>query len=323
LVFSIYVTLIENIPMRTTPEGDHLPVLANEILDLICPSPGKIIVDATLGAGGHTALMLPKVSPGGKVLGIDLDPLAPSRIRDKLGDYSDSFSFIHGNFAGLDRLLMEKDILHIDGLIADLGVSSPQIDDPERGFSYVRPGPLDMRMDQTKGQTLAQILEKTDVATLAEKLAEFGDVEKADIIAKDIKDNFDANMIRNTFDLSLVVGKYSSKKSNWTTFARGQVKPANILAQVFQALRILVNRELDNLKSLLRILPFILSPGATVAFISFHSGEDRLIKKTFANLLDQGIFHEISKDPIRPTEEEKFLNPRSRSAKLRWARKTT
>jgi 16S rRNA (cytosine1402-N4)-methyltransferase len=217
---------------------------------------------------------------------------------------------------------MEKEVFQVDALLADLGVSSPQIDDPERGFSYIRPGPLDMRMDTSKGQTLAQILEKIDVTTLAEKLAEFGDVEKADLIAQDIKDNYLAGMIRNTTDLSHVIGKYSLRKSNQQVFARGDVKPANVLAQVFQALRILVNRELDNLKSLIRILPFILNPGATVAFISFHSGEDRIVKKSLATLLDQGIFSEISKDPIRPSYEEKMLNPRSRSAKLRWGRKS-
>jgi 16S rRNA (cytosine1402-N4)-methyltransferase len=177
-------------------------------------------------------------------------------------------------------------------------------------------------MDTSKGQTLAQILEKIDVTTLAEKLAEFGDVEKADLIAQDIKDKYLAGMIRNTTDLSHVVGKYSLRKSNQQVFARGDVKPANVLAQVFQAMRILVNRELDNLKSLIRILPFILNPGATVAFISFHSGEDRIVKKSLATLLDQGIFSEISKDPIRPSYEEKMLNPRSRSAKLRWGRKS-
>ena len=308
--------------MRTTPEGDHLPVLADEILNLLCPSPGKIIVDCTLGAGGHTSLLLPLVAPGGKIFGVDLDPLALQRLQEKLGDHADSFHFLHGNFAGLDRLLMEKEVFQVDALLADLGVSSPQIDDPERGFSYIRPGPLDMRMDTSKGQTLAQILEKIDVATLAEKLAEFGDVEKADLIAQDIKDNYLAGMVRNTTDLSHVVGKYSLRKSNQQVFARGDVKPANVLAQVFQALRILVNRELDNLKSLIRILPFILKPDAIVAFISFHSGEDRIVKKSLATLLDQGIFSEISKDPIRPSYEEKMLNPRSRSAKLRWGRKS-
>jgi len=308
--------------MRTTPEGDHLPVLAEEILKILCPTPGKIIVDCTLGAGGHTSLLIPLVVPGGKIFGVDLDLLAHQRLQEKLRDHADSFYFLHGNFAGLDRLLMEKEIFQIDGLLADLGVSSPQIDDPERGFSYIRPGPLDMRMDPTKGQTLAQILEKIDVATLAEKLAEFGDVEKADLIAQDIKDNYLSGMIRNTTDLSHVVGKYSLRKSNQQVFARGEVKPANVLAQVFQALRILVNRELDNLKSLIRILPFILKPGATVAFISFHSGEDRIVKKSLATLLDQGVFSEVSKEPIRPSYDEKMLNPRSRSAKLRWARKS-
>lgn len=308
--------------MRTTPEGDHLPVLADEILTLLRPTPGKFIVDCTLGAGGHTSLLLPLVVPGGKIFGVDLDPLAHQRLLGKLGSYADSFHFLHGNFAGLDRLLMDKEIFQVDGLLADLGVSSPQIDDPERGFSYMRPGPLDMRMDPTKGQTLAQILEKIDVETLAEKLREFGDVEKAELIAEDIKDNYLAGMIRNTTDLSHVVGKYSLRKLNQQVFERGGVKPVNVLSQVFQALRILVNRELDNLKSLMRILPFILKPGATVAFISFHSGEDRIVKKNLAALLDQGIFSEVSKEPIRPSYDEKMLNPRSRSAKLRWARKS-
>jgi 16S rRNA (cytosine1402-N4)-methyltransferase len=142
--------------MRTTPEGDHLPVLADEILNILCPSPGKIIVDCTLGAGGHTSLLLPLVAPGGKIFGVDLDPLAVQRLQEKLGDHADSFHFLHSNFAGLDRLLMEKEVFQVDALLADLGVSSPQIDDPERGFSYIRPGPLDMRMDTSKGQTLAQ-----------------------------------------------------------------------------------------------------------------------------------------------------------------------
>ncbi len=317
----ILVTPIENFIMRSTPEGDHRPVLANEILDIIDPLPGRIIVDCTLGAGGHTALLIPKIVPGGKIFGVDLDPLALSRVQEKLGAFAESFHFLHGNFAGIDRLLMENGVFQVDSILADLGISSPQIDDPQRGFSYIRPGPLDMRMDPTRGLTLAQVLEKIDVNVLAEKLSELGDVEKADAIAQEIKTNFSAGLLLSTTDLSLLLGKYSNNKSNIKTFARGEIKPANVLAQVFQALRILVNRELDNLKSLLRILPSILKPGGTVAIISFHSGEDRIVKKTFATLLDQGFFADVSKEPIRPTLDEKIKNPRSRSAKLRWARR--
>lgn len=276
---------------------------------------------ARLEPGGHSAAILPLIQPGGTLFGFDLDASAEARVQSKLGQEPLGFRFIHGNFAGLQTRLQGLDIQEVDAVIADLGVSSPQIDDPERGFSYVRPGPLDMRMDPSRGLSLAAQLEKLPVEEIAETLREFGDVQKADEVALAIKTEFTAGQIQNTVDLSKVLARFLPKPPKNPNSAQGKVRPANLFAQVFQAFRILVNREMENLKALLRVVPFLLKPGGIVAIISFHSGEDRLVKSNFSRLFQLGVFQEFSRDPVRTSFQEKIDNPRSRSAKLRWARK--
>jgi 16S rRNA (cytosine1402-N4)-methyltransferase len=197
------------------------------------------------------------------------------------------------------------------------------VDDAERGFSYVRDGPLDMRMDRTRGRTAADILGDIHVAELSKALHELGDETNADIIAAAIVAARKRGALRRTAELARVVadvvGQQSTREAGWrlrTPRGRWNLHPA---ARTFQALRLLVNRELANLQQLLRVVPCLLRPGGRVALISFHSGEDRLIKAAFREGLHTGLYQKVSPDPLRPTESEKLSNPRARSAKLRWA----
>lgn len=301
---------------RSTPEGDHLPVMAEEILAFLDPQPSETMADCTLGTAGHAKLILPKITPAGRYLGFDLDPNANEKAQSKLQPWLKNFSFHHGNFAGIASAMFEHNINKFDMVLADLGVSSPQIDDPQRGFSYMRPGPLDMRMDPTRNHKLSDLLAKTTWEELAVALKEFGDVSTSDSIAKTIISSFKQGKINTTTDLANCLLPFHPNK---TKSKNPKLRPVNLLAQVFQALRIMLNREIENLKALLRAIPSIMKPGARIAIISFHSGEDRLVKKAFEHWLRDGFLADITPEPVRPCYGEISSNPRSRSAKLRCA----
>jgi 16S rRNA (cytosine1402-N4)-methyltransferase len=232
-----------------------------------------------------------------------------------------------GNFAGIDQALGKNGLWAPQGILADLGISSMQIDDPLRGFSYRREGPLDMRMDSTRGESAREILEKISPEDLAEALEEFGDMPLAAPFARTLLKRHKTTPFATTTQLAefcLEWQKGSSPKSGgqeWKLRVGKKKWETHPAARVFQTLRILVNRELANLKHLLRLLPDILAPGGTVSMLSFHSGEDRLVKTAFEQGLRQGKYSQTSDGPIRASFEEKSTNPRSRSAKLRWARK--
>ncbi len=304
---------------RSTPHGEHRPVLLDEVLQALAPAPGMTVVDCTVGWAGHSAELLTRIGPTGLLIGLDLDAENLPKARARLETIGHPFHLHHSNFAGLQQILGEHGITQVDALLADLGMSSMQVDDAGRGFSYARDGVLDMRMDRSRGRTAAQILAAISRDDLIEVLQEFGDEPDAPQIADAILDARAKAAISTTKELTQII-QSATKQAAWRlhpTPGKWNLHPA---ARTFQALRIHVNRELANLEHLLRLLPQCLRPGAGVAIISFHSGEDRLVKAAFAPPHEGGQLAAISGDPIRASWNERNLNPRSRSAKLRWAK---
>jgi 16S rRNA (cytosine1402-N4)-methyltransferase len=296
-------------------EPRHIPVLLDATLRALDPQPGGIFVDCTVGLGGHSAEILKRVGPAGRVIGIDFDPANIERARMTLTEVGGNFDLVHNNFAALPTVLAQLGIERVDGVLADVGVASTQIDDPDRGFSYRQPGPLDMRMDPTRGQPASTLINRTSEKEIVAALLELGDETDAPQIAKLIVERRKLVPITTTEQLMAIVCE--ARDFTLKRAAGAKLHPA---ARTFQALRILVNRELANLDRLLAVLPDVLKPGSVAAIISFHSGEDRRVKDAFRRGLRDGIYDEISPDPIIADEAEQRANPRSRSAKLRWAR---
>ncbi len=296
----------------------HIPVLSAALLAAVDPRPGQVVVDCTLGLGGHSAELLAKILPKGHLIGIDFDPasiaIATERLK-KIPKSRGHFSIFHNNFAALPAVLAAAGHDRADIIIADLGVSSPQIDDPTRGFSYRKPGPLDMRMDPTRGTPASTLINRLSESQLAEAFLELGDETDAPQIAKMVIARREIKPIETTQELTAVICQ--ARRFTLERAAGAKLHPA---ARTFQALRILVNRELANLDRLLTILPSHLTPGGTAAIITFHSGEDRPVKHAFREAFREGIYAAISPEPIRATESEIQKNSRARAAKLRWAR---
>ena len=302
----------------------HVPVLLDEVLALLAPRPGQVIVDCTLGLGGHAAAILPRITTkdaatSGRLIALDLDPanIAAARPRlERIRGRSDCFDLVHSNFAALPTVLHQLGIEKVDAVFADIGVASTQIDDPSRGFSYRRAGPLDMRMDPTRGQPASALVNKMSEAELTAALLELGDETDAAQIAGLIVQRRAISPILTTQALMEIVCEardFTVKRA-----AGAKLHPA---ARTFQALRILVNRELANLDRLLAVLPDVLKPGGIGAIITFHSGEDRRVKGAFREGERSGVYAEVSREPIVADEKEERSNPRARSAKLRWARR--
>jgi 16S rRNA (cytosine1402-N4)-methyltransferase len=296
-----------------TPAGSHRPIMVAEMLEVLKPQAGEIVADCTLGYGGHAREILPKLQPGGRLIGLDVDPIelpkTETRLRD-LGFGPDVFAAHRSNFAGLAKIIATEQLTGVDMVLADLGVSSMQIDDPGRGFSVKLEGPLDMRMNPSRGQPAKVLLEKISADDLAILLEENADEPHARLLA------------------DLLAGKkFPTTTSLTNTIHRALLRAAtdeerdNSIRRVFQALRIAVNDEFSALDSFLRNLPSCLNPGGRVAILTFHSGEDRRVKKSFEAALRDGLYADIAQEVIRPTPTERHDNPRSSSAKLRWARK--
>lgn len=301
----------------TRRETRHISVLLEPVLRAVAPRPGQVIVDCTTGLGGHAAELLRRITPGGRLIGIDFDPANLALARTKLeATLGGAFELHHNNFAALPTVLAQAGVKRVDGVLADLGVASPQIDDPSRGFSYRQPGPLDMRMDPTRGQPASALVNRLSERELADALLELGDETDAPRIARLIVERRRAHPITTTEDLMAIVCEARD-----FTLARAAGAKLHPAARTFQALRILVNRELANLDRLLAVLAEHLNPGGVVAIISFHSGEDRRVKAAFRAGLATGVYSQISPDPVIASEAEQKENPRSRSAKLRWARR--
>ena len=295
-------------------ESRHVPVLMRQVLDALSLRPGQTVVDCTLGLGGHAAELLRRVTPGGRLIGTDLDPAHVEAAREALSRVGSEFHLFHTNFAGLPGVLAKAGVGRADGILADVGVASPQIDDPARGFSYRRPGPLDMRMDPTRGKPASHLVNTLGERELAAALRELGDEDDADAIAALIVERRRRQPIETTEDLTAIVCE--ARDFTLQRAAGAKLHPA---ARTFQALRILTNREMANLDRLLAVLPDCLKPGGVAAVISFHSGEDRRVKQAFRDGVRAGTYEAASDEPLTADEREQAENPRSRSAKLRWA----
>jgi 16S rRNA (cytosine1402-N4)-methyltransferase len=307
---------------RSTRQGEHVPVMPAEVLAALDPKPGHVVVDCTLGFAGHSVELLKRVGPAGKLVAHDLDADNLPRATPLLEAVGHPFSLHHANFAGLPAVLAAEGVAAVDGLVADLGMSSMQVDDPDRGFSFMRDGPLDMRMDRSRGKTAADLLNTLPPEDLVAALTELGDEPEAEKIVGAIVAARGKKPLSRTSELRDLIRHAAPVRTVRGPGAPPERKQLLLPAtRVFQALRILVNRELANLQQLLRVLPSVLKPGGTAALISFHSGEDRLIKAGLRDGERAGVYTAVSNDPVRPTEAEKAANPRSRSAKLRWARK--
>ena len=297
-----------------TPAGSHLPIMVSEVLTCLRPAPGEVAVDCTLGGGGHARAILDRVQPGGRLIALDLDPLELPRTEARLraaGYGPEAFSAHVGNYAGLERVLAAEGVAHADVIVADLGVSSMQLDDPARGFGYKEPGPLDMRMNPSRGEPASRLLARLDEDALVRLLEENADEPHAAVIAPLLK----AGPIETTHVLERIVR--TGLNDALPHLERAEVKLS--VRRVFQALRITVNDEYSALDWLLRVLPRCLAPGGRVAILTFHSGEDRRVKKAFQAGLREGVFASVSDDVIRSTVEELRANRRAQAAKLRWA----
>ena len=326
-----------------TPAGTHVPVLVAEVLEALAPKPGDTAVDATLGYGGHASEILKRVLPGGRLLALDVDPVELPKAARRLAALAtdlgapDAVKAVKRNFAGLRKLLDEEGLAQgADVILADLGVSSMQLDDPARGFSWKHDVPLDLRMNPGRGLPAGELIARLPSEEIEDLLRRLGDEPHAHEIAAALRVKVDSLRIapphesnaarpasapihlpRNlrTSDLAQAVeSAYAGRADRHASEAR-----KSSLQRTFQALRILVNDELAALDAFLRDLPSCLAPGGRAAILTFHSGEDRRVKKAFKAGLEAGLYARVADEVVRATPEERGRNPRSSPAKLRWA----
>lgn len=287
----------------------HETVLKAEVVAALAPKDG-VYVDVTLGGGGHTEAIL-EAHPAARVIGLDRDVNALEAARARLARFGERFTPVRTSFGRVAQALAEIGIEKVQGLCADLGVSSPQLDEAGRGMSFRREGPIDMRMDQSSGETALELIARLSDDELADVLFKYGEERRSRRIARSVKRALADNQLGTTLDLRRAIVRAVGP------VRVGGVDPAT---RTFQALRIVVNRELEELEELLAALPELLAPGGVAAIISFHSLEDRLVKRAFS---DRGTWSPLSKKPTVATEEESANNPRARSAKLRSASRST
>ncbi|MBM5790031.1 16S rRNA (cytosine(1402)-N(4))-methyltransferase RsmH [Candidatus Parcubacteria bacterium] len=291
---------------------NHIPVLLNEVLEYLDPEPNRSFIDGTVGQGGHAEAILQRVTPvvrqsSGRLLAIDRDAANLAIAKQRLAGFGDAVVFIHDSYAHVKRHALANGFARVDGILLDLGFSSAHVDDPGRGFSFQHNGPLDMRYNQSRGETAADIVNAWSEDELARVFRQYGEEPKAREIAQAIIARRKERLFEQTQDLSECVQKVIPR--------RGKIHPAT---RVFQALRMAVNDELGELSRALPDLIDLLQPGGRIAVISFHSLEDRVIKTFLKERRDLSM---VTRRPIVPTREEITRNPRSRSAKLRVAQK--
>ena len=303
-------TVAKVIASGKTPAGTHLPVMMEECLAALALAPGGIGVDATLGYGGHALGILRKISPDGKLIGLDVDPLEQPKTEQRIraaGYDAERFTAIRSNYAGIAKAITADGHPAVDFIFADLGCSSMQLDDPSRGFSYKNAGPLDMRMNPSRGLSAADWLEKISADKFEIALHEHADEPRAESIAQ-----------------ALAGARFASTQA-FVQAIRECVRVSDeaeldaTVRRVFQAVRIAVNEEFTALNTFLKMLPGCLKPGGRVAILTFHSGEDRRVKLAFKDGLKMGDYSELCDGILTASPEERRLNPRSSSAKLRWA----
>lgn len=311
-------TIQKVIKKGSTPAGMHISICVKEILDFLQIKPGQIGLDATLGYGGHTRKMLECLEGEGHIYAMDVDMIESEKTKKRLeeaGFGADILTVVQKNFALVKEVAMEHGPFHF--MLADLGVSSMQIDNPERGFSYKLHGPLDLRLDPTKGISAAQRLKELSKEEIEGMLIENADEPYAKEIAEQVIKTYRCGKaIDTTTDFKKVI-------ESALQFLPENKEKKDILKKTcqrcFQALRIDVNSEFEVLEAFLESLPEVLHKGGRVAILTFHSGEDRMVKKAFNRFYKEGIFSDIAKEVIRPSAEECFQNGRARSTKMRWA----
>jgi 16S rRNA (cytosine1402-N4)-methyltransferase len=284
---------------------EHATVMRDEVVRALAPRPGGVYVDATVGGAGHTVALL-ETEPKARIIALDRDRVAVDAAAEGLAPVADRVTLVHTAFSRVREELARLGVERVDGLFADLGVSSPQLDDAERGMSFRREGPIDMRMDPESGETALELIDRLSDEDLADVIFQYGDERRSRRIARSVKKALLAGELRTTLDLRRAIVRAVGP-------ARlGGVDPAT---RTFQALRIAVNGELGELEQLLAALPHVIAPGGVAVVISFHSLEDRLVKRAFA----APPWSPLTKKPVAPTDEECARNPRARSAKLRAA----
>lgn len=317
----LYPETIEKVIKKgSTPVGMHLSIMVNEILEFLDIKEGQIGLDCTLGYGGHTLKMLECLNHAGHIYALDIDPIESVKTKERLlnkGYGEDLLTIKQCNFKDID--LVSKEVGLFDFVLADLGVSSMQIDNPERGFSFKKEGPLDLRLNPEKGIPASQRLQQ-----LTREQLELLFIENSDEpYAKEISSNIDSFLkaghpINTTTELYKII----EKSLSFIPIKERKDSIKKSAARVFQALRIEVNNEFDVLVEFMEKLPSILKPGGRVAILTFHSGEDRIVKKAFKEMKNLGIYSEIARNVIRPSKEECHINSRARSTKMRWAIKS-
>lgn len=286
----------------------HLTVLRDETVAALEPRRGGVYLDMTLGGGGHTEAIL-ESSEGCRVIALDRDASAIEAASERLAPFGNRVTLVHARFSSAEEQLAHLGIEWVDGLVADLGVSSPQLDEAERGMSFRREGPLDMRMDPSEGETAADLIVRLSQDELADVIFHLGEERRSRRVARCIKQALDAGEVETTTDLRRAIVRAVGPRRV------GGIDPST---RTFQALRLAVNRELEELALALEAATKIVKPGGVASFISFHSLEDRLVKRAF---VERQTWERLHKKPLRATDEEQAENPRSRSAKLRSARK--
>lgn len=290
----------------------HIPVLPAEVLQFVEPAPGKVVVDATVGAGGHARLLGEKLGTSGFLIGIDQDPFMLELARRRLEGVRCRSALVHADFRELQAVLENLGVAACDAVLADLGVCSDQLDDVRRGLTFQSEGPLDMRLDRTSGVNAGEIVNRCSERDLADLFWRYGEERFSRRIARKIVAERRMNPFASTTQLAkLVRGAIPRRRGS-----KERIDPAT---RVFQALRIAVNDELGALQAFLKVLPRYLKPGGHAVIISFHSLEDRLVKQAFQ---DRTTWLRLTKKPVQATDEERQANPRSRSAKLRAAERT-
>jgi len=292
----------------------HRPIMVEEVLLHLRPDPGGVVVDCTLGGGGHARAILGRLRPRGRLIGLDIDPLELPRTEARLraaGFGGDEFVAVHGNFRALPDVLASHGLTGVDAVLVDLGVSSMQHDTPARGFSYKHPGPLDLRMDPTFGVPAWQLVADLGVVELARVLTTHADEPHADLIARLIVEG--RPVTTQALERLVRLGLTGALP----TLPKADVKMS--VRRTFQALRILVNDEFAALDALLLALPSCLRPGGRVVVLTFHSGEDRRVKNAFRHGRRTGVYSSVARTVVRSAKQETFANRRAASAKLRWA----
>lgn len=313
-----YTADIEHVISRgDTPAGTHRSICIKEVLEILNPQPGEIAVDATLGYGGHTQEILKRILPGGLLYGFDVDSVelhkTETRLRNE-GFGPGQFTAIHSNFAALQKILLVLGHINVDMILADLGASSMQIDNPKRGFTFKNEGPLDMRMDQQNGETVAHLLSRLTEAEIAALLQDNSDEPDARMIAHTIAKK--RQEMSTTSKLTEAI-KLSLSGSN-----RNDKDITKAIRRTFQALRITVNGEFSALEAFLSEIPYCLKSGGRIVILTFHSGEDNRVVRSFENGKLTGLYSHIQDVEIRASAEERYSNSRSKSVRLRWAIKS-